>query len=70
MCSILFLRVKYLPKVDKIVVMKDGMISEQGTYNQLLKAGGPVNLSLFSYPLFKMRNLYLKVCRISHGIFG
>ena len=32
--------VKFLPKMDKIVVMKDGRISEQGTYHQLLKAGG------------------------------
>jgi hypothetical protein len=26
--------------MDKIIVMKDGQISEQGTYHELLKAGG------------------------------
>ncbi len=32
--------VKYLPHVDMIVVMKDGHISETGTYQQLLTHGG------------------------------
>ena len=35
-----FFSVKFLPKMDKIIVMKDGEISEQGTYHELLKAGG------------------------------
>jgi ABC-type multidrug transport system fused ATPase/permease subunit len=31
--------VKYLPVVDRIVVMKDGRITEEGTYRQLLDQG-------------------------------
>ena len=30
----------YLSQMDKILVMKDGRISEQGTYEQLLAEGG------------------------------
>ncbi len=32
--------VSYLPKVDRIYVMKDGRITEKGTYLELLKRGG------------------------------
>ena len=32
--------VAYLSQMDKILVMKDGRISEQGTYEQLLAEGG------------------------------
>jgi len=35
--------------MDKIVVMKDGRISEQGTYHQLLKAGGEFAEFLVEY---------------------
>ena len=31
---------KYLPQMDRIFVMKDGQISEQGNYHELLAAGG------------------------------
>ena len=31
--------VKYLPEVDKIVVLKDGVVSETGTYRELLDMG-------------------------------
>lgn len=31
---------KYLPQMDRIFVMKDGRISEQGNYQELLAAGG------------------------------
>ena len=31
--------VKYLPMVDRIVVLKDGLISEMGNYKELLKDG-------------------------------
>jgi ATP-binding cassette subfamily C (CFTR/MRP) protein 1 len=31
--------VKYLPVVDRIVVMKNGRITEEGTYHQLLDQG-------------------------------
>jgi ABC-type transport system involved in cytochrome bd biosynthesis fused ATPase/permease subunit len=31
---------KYLPQCDKIVVMKNGAVSESGTYRELLKASG------------------------------
>ena len=31
--------VKYLPMVDRIVVLKDGLISEMGSYKELLKDG-------------------------------
>ena len=30
---------KYLPQMDRIIVMKDGRISEQGNYQELLSAG-------------------------------
>jgi len=32
--------ISYLPETDRIFVMKDGRISEQGTYHQLLAEGG------------------------------
>ena len=32
--------ISYLSQVDKIIVMKDGRISEMGTYNELLADGG------------------------------
>ena len=31
---------KYLPRMDRIFVLKDGKISEQGNYQDLLSAGG------------------------------
>ena len=31
---------KYLPQMDRIIVMKDGRISEHGNYQELLSAGG------------------------------
>ena len=31
---------KYLPQMDRIFVLKDGKISEQGNYQDLLSAGG------------------------------
>ena len=40
---------KFLPKMDKIVVMKDGQISEQGTYQQLLQDGGQFADFLIEY---------------------
>ncbi len=35
--------------MDKIVVMKDGRISEQGTYHQILKTGGEFVKFLVEY---------------------
>ena len=35
--------------MDKIVVMKDGQISEQGTYQQLLQDGGQFADFLIEY---------------------
>ena len=32
--------VTYLPETDIIIVMKDGLISEMGSYAELLKANG------------------------------
>ena len=37
------------PKMDKIVVMKDGQISEQGTYQELLQDGGQFAAFLIEY---------------------
>ncbi|KAI1299644.1 Multidrug resistance-associated protein 1 [Halotydeus destructor] len=34
-------QVMLLPHVDEIIVMKDGQISEQGTYNELVERKGP-----------------------------
>ena len=31
---------KYLPQMDRIFVLKDGQISEEGNYQELLEAGG------------------------------
>lgn len=31
----------YLPQVDHIVVLKNGLISEEGTYHELLGKKGP-----------------------------
>ena len=33
-------KVSYLPQVDQIIVLRNGTISETGTYNELLKKGG------------------------------
>lgn len=41
--------ITYLPKVDKIVVLKNGMISEQGTYSQLMENKGEFNEFLLQY---------------------
>ena len=40
---------KYLPQCDKIIVMKDGRISEQGSYSSLLKRGGEFADFLIQY---------------------
>ncbi len=32
--------VNYLPQTDQIIVMKDGRVSEMGTYNKLVKSNG------------------------------
>ncbi|KAK4305327.1 hypothetical protein Pmani_022778 [Petrolisthes manimaculis] len=39
----------YLPQVDNIVVLKDGVISEQGNYQQLLAKKGPFQDFLLQY---------------------
>ena len=41
--------VGYLPQMDKIFVMRDGEISEQGTYKELLKQGGDFATFLINY---------------------
>lgn len=41
--------ITYLPKVDKIVVMKNGQITEQGTYGQLVENKGEFNEFLLQY---------------------
>lgn len=41
--------ITFLPKVDKIVVMKNGKITEQGTYAQLLENKGEFNEFLLQY---------------------
>lgn len=33
--------ITFLPKVDDIIVIKEGMISEQGSYEELLSHHGP-----------------------------
>ena len=40
---------KYLPQMDRIFVMKDGRISEQGNYHELLAAGGEFSDFLVEY---------------------
>ncbi|XP_050728277.1 multidrug resistance-associated protein 1-like isoform X2 [Eriocheir sinensis] len=39
----------YLPKMDRIVVLKDKKISEQGTYKELLQKKGPFQEFLLQY---------------------
>lgn len=41
--------ITYLPKVDKIVVLKNGKITEQGTYAQLVENKGEFNEFLLQY---------------------
>ena len=41
--------ITYLPKVDKIVVLKNGEITEQGTYAQLVENKGEFNEFLLQY---------------------
>jgi ATP-binding cassette subfamily C (CFTR/MRP) protein 1 len=41
--------VGYLPEVDRIVVMKEGRISEQGTYRELLERDGDFSQFLVQY---------------------
>ncbi|XP_045104248.1 multidrug resistance-associated protein 1-like isoform X3 [Portunus trituberculatus] len=41
--------ITYLPKADKIVVLKNGEISEQGTYAQLVENKGEFNEFLLQY---------------------
>ncbi|XP_063866563.1 multidrug resistance-associated protein 1-like isoform X5 [Scylla paramamosain] len=41
--------ITYLPKADKIVVLKNGEISEQGTYSQLVENKGEFNEFLLQY---------------------
>ena len=40
---------KYLSQMDRIFVMKDGRISEQGNYHELLAAGGEFSDFLVEY---------------------
>ena len=40
---------KYLSQMDRIFVMKDGRISEQGNYQELLAAGGEFSDFLVEY---------------------
>ena len=41
--------VGYLPEVDRIIVMKEGRISEQGTYRELLEREGEFSQFLVQY---------------------
>ena len=41
--------VTFLPKVDKIIVIKDGQISETGTYKELLTGTGAFKNFLLQY---------------------
>ena len=41
--------VGYLPQMDRIFVMRDGEISEQGTYRELLGQGGDFATFLINY---------------------
>ncbi|KAI0230542.1 Multidrug resistance-associated protein 1 [Lamellibrachia satsuma] len=41
--------VSYLPQVDQIVVISDGLITEQGTYQELLSHKGPFSEILQTY---------------------
>ena len=41
--------VTFLPKVDKIIVIKDGQISETGTYKELLNGTGAFKNFLLQY---------------------
>ena len=41
--------VGYLPEVDRIVVMKEGRVSEQGTYRELLEREGEFSQFLVQY---------------------
>lgn len=39
----------YLPKVEKIVVLKKGVITEQGTYKELIEKKGEFQEFLLQY---------------------
>ena len=41
--------ISFLPQVDQIVVISDGQITEQGTYQQLLSHKGPFSEILQMY---------------------
>ena len=41
--------VGYLPEVDRIMVMKEGRVSEQGTYRELLEREGEFSQFLVQY---------------------
>ena len=41
--------ISYLPQLDKIIVMKDGQISEVGTYVELLSRQGAFSEFLMTY---------------------
>lgn len=43
--------ISFLPQVDKIVVLKDGAISEVGSYNELLEKNGAFAEFLQNYSL-------------------
>ena len=49
--------VSYLPQTDMILVVKNGTISERGTYKQLLKKGGEFAEFLLEYIQQDMSNL-------------
>ena len=41
--------VHWLPMVDQVVVMKDGLVSEMGSYDELLSHNGPFAQFLKTY---------------------
>ena len=49
--------VSYLPMVDQIIVMKEGMISEVGSYNELLRKEGAFAEFLTNYASTKSKDI-------------
>ena len=49
--------VSYLPMVDQIIVMKEGMISEVGSYNDLLRKEGAFAEFLTNYANTKSKDI-------------
>ena len=50
--------VGYLPEVDRIIVMKEGRISEHGTYRELLEREGEFSQFLVQYLTGKRGTLF------------